>query len=303
MPGEPAPGDALPLEPKPAACQRLEAVLHLVIGSDLEDQELERARAHLAQCAACNEAARRARRTRQLYFEQALKESSEPFDLWSSLAPKLAEAGLLRTGATRQTRPERVQSGQPTTEASAWALSAQPLGLTGPQVSGPASVPGPVSKDVPAVPAGSRAAQPQRGKRQPSWRLVAGGLLGGGLAAAALFGLLDPLGALRDQSPDRGPGSPGSVTQVEPSPLAAGDSAARGVVALTQDQPAEAINALATGADADPATGGGLHSIPASERLSAHPRGFEFFIRQQPGMLLPPSGQENQSLVNWSYPR
>jgi hypothetical protein len=300
--------------------------LHLVIGSDLDDQELERARAHLAQCAPCSEAARQARRTRQLYFEQALKESAEPLNLWQRLAPQVAEAGLLRpsakatpkdtlpephTGAALEglagPEPAKGSESEPVLAQdplSALAAVPAPSARSNQEEGGAKVLPGPGFATPAAQGPGSArlnpAAQGSRtGAAAPRllWRRAVGGLLGGGLAAAALIAIFN------NQTPSP-LGSPESGNSSRSGALTAASTDAP-VVASAND--ARRVGAPASGAaPADPnapsdASPGGLRSIPASERFSANPQGFEYFRQQQIGQPLAPSGRE--SLVNWSYPR
>lgn len=263
----------------PEACQRLEAVLHLVIGSDLDEPELEQARAHLAQCAACAQLARRARRARQVYFEQASLEGAEAPDLWPRLAAELSSAGLTKRapalpsdGADRELPALRVPA-----EAAAGAGPVAPRGET-------IEARAPVRSPAPGV--GPSAPRPNR-----AWRLAGLGLLSSGLAAAALLyaaGLLGPRPG-PGQSP-KGRAASGGLVQVDPSSLPSTPSTPTpgSIPEVAAAEPEAAIPA------------GGLRPIPASERLRLAEQGFEF-LQPMPGLDTRGSGRE--TLVNLSYPR
>jgi hypothetical protein len=265
----------------PEECQRLEAVLHLVIGSDLDEGELESARAHLAGCEACAALARRARRARQVYFEQAASDGIEAPNLWPRLAAELTAAGLL--GQVRAPDSERAdplprqlsamaQEPEPTRPAPVGAGMGAGSAALGPK----GTRPGP--------------ADPFPGLGARGWRRAAFGLVGGGIAAAALLyasGLLGParpkdtglpVGQVADRTPAEGTAS-GFLPQA-PDPVASPDLPASDV--------AEAPRA------------GGLRPIPASERLRLAAQGFEY-LEMLPGADARQSGRE--TLVNLSYPR
>jgi hypothetical protein len=264
-------------------CQRLEAVLHLVIGSDLDEGELESARAHLAGCEACTGLARRARRARQVYFEQASSDGVEAPNLWPRLAAELSAAGLLgRSGAPASERADplpRSPSGM--AQVSEYPRLA-PATAGGPGVGADAAAlaqrPGPSASGQGASPS------------TRTWRLAAVALFGGGLAAAALLYGAGLVGQERPSDRGAPAGQVADLTPAQP-PAAAGLPQASDPL-VPPNPPAADV--------AEAPRSGGLRPIPASERLRLATQGFEY-LEMLPGAEARQSGRE--TLVNLSYPR